>query len=535
MTSEEEILDALARDEINFTQYYDLVELFIEKVSVFGPNLERLLVIPGIDRRWIDALHEAVAHAGPYGTEEQLIRYFPYDFERIAAFIIFEKPTKRDWSAGAKLYTHGRYIAEDPYYPKSYITLDAKHSGLGADIRLHEDCDGTRVRRRSLSGKLFGGDFILGSFRKGLGPGLIMGKAFYIPGAERENSTAESFINPQDNMFNGFRYDRGFGKIGIGMLASRIVYDSVAVDAMGAMLSWHPAGNLSFGGVFGYGDARSRPENSTFRQSTGSLFGIAELDGGEFFAEIGLIDNAQTGFMAGMTRKISESRTLAEVWSYSKSFNPMNAKGLSDYRQTYIELDGSGVTQRSREAGESGFEVKVTTPLPGDIFFDFEQSGWRTPAIGDWGLSSETALNYRGRDGRRIRGGFSWEKRYTGDSFRLKETLRLRMNWPLIRDMSIGAYFRLRWTTTESERFRSLSVYPEISCDRFTPMTLKLRIKKYKSRMADDDNGYWELRLRDELRSGPILWIAELRHAAYDDIDKESLTEFRVTAAYYWR
>ena len=63
---------------------------------------------------------------------------------------------------------------------------------------------------------------------------------------------------------------------------------------------------------------------------------------------------------------------------------------------------------------------------------------------------------------------------------------------------------------------------------------MRLRVKRYKSDLKDSDNGYWEIRFRDEVRTGPILWIVETRHAIYDDGD-DPLTEFRVTSAYYWR
>jgi len=111
----------------------------------------------------------------------------------------------------------------------------------------------------------------------------------------------------------------------------------------------------------------------------------------------------------------------------------------------------------------------------------------------------------------------------------------MRANWPLIWDIECNAYFRLRWTTTETDRTRGVSVYPEIVYSRFEPFALRLRIKRYKSNLDDPSNGYWELRFRDELRSGPLLWIAEIRHAQYDKTDKNPLTEFRVTASYLWR
>jgi len=535
LTSEEEILDALARDEINYTQYYDLIELFREKVSVFGDDLDRLLVIPGVDRRWISGIREAAAHAGQYADKETFLGWFPYDFERIESFVIFEKRAKGDFGGGTRVYTHGRFIDSDPYYPKTYINLSGRYLKSSLEIRLHEDRDGVRCRRRNLEARLFGGDITLGSFRKGLGEGLIMGKPFYIPGATRENSFQESFGNPQDNLFNGVRFGGEYGRIGTGFLASRIVYDSVSVSAIGAELFWIPRGNLKLGGVYSYGDAKSRPGGSVYRQNSGSVFGSAKWEDTDISGEMATTESGGIGFMLSFLKRASKTKTLAELWSYSEDFHPMHSKGLSDYRQTDIELDNSGVTQRSREAGETGFELKITSPLSENIFLNLDQSGWRTPPIEDWGISSEIGLYYRGENGRRIHCEFSWLKRTLTSGIRLKETIRMRANWPLIWDIECNAYFRLRWTTTETDRTRGVSVYPEIVYSRFEPFALRLRIKRYKSNLDDPSNGYWELRFRDELRSGPLLWIAEIRHAQYDKTDKNPLTEFRVTASYLWR
>jgi len=535
LTSEEEILDALAKDEINFTQYYDLLELFREKISVFGSDLDRLLIVPGVDKRWIDALGDAVAHAGPYATQEQVLGFFPFDFDRIDAFIIFDKPTKRDWKAGAKVYSHGRFIDDDQYYPKTYYTIDGGYKTTDIGFRLHEDADGLRCRRRAFETEVLDGELAIGSYRAGFGPGLVLGKAFYIPGDERENTLAESFVNPQDNMFNGIRFERQSEKIGVGILSSRIVYDSVAASALGAMILWNPIEELDLGGVYGYGDARARPGGAKFRQSSGSVFARGEWNDTEIESELGLVENGGAGFMTSVVTKVEKTRALAEIWSYANNFNPMNAKGLSDYKQTYIEFDESGITQRSREAGESGFEIRTTTLVASNVFLDLEESGWRTPQIEDWGIYSEIGLNYRGENGKRIRGDYSFEKRYNSDDFREKQTIRAIANWPLPWHCNVSGYFRFRRTTTNDERYDGLSVYPEITCNRFEPVVLKLRAKRYKSRIDDPDNGYWELRFRDEIRTGPILWIGEVRHARYDDPGDDPLTEFRLTTAYYWR
>lgn len=535
LTSEEEILDALSREEINFTQYYDLVELFRDKVSVFSEDLDKLLIVPGVDKRWIDALLHAIEMAGPYADPDQIIRNFPYDFERIESFVIFDKPTKRDWRASGKIYSHGRFIDSDPYYPKTYFSADARYKSYDLNLRFHEDQDGFKCKRRDIEMDIFGGELTLGSYRKGFGPGLVLGKTFYIPGDMRENSTVESFLNPHDNMFNGFRYERESERVIVGALASRIVYDSVSANALGMELAWNPAEKVSLGGVFAYSSTNSRPALIAYDQSSGSIFATGDWDEIEVETELGFVGNGALGFMASAVAKIEDTRALTELWTYANDFNPMNSKGISNYKQTYIELDESGVTQRSREAGESGFEIRTTSPIANDFFFNTEGSGWRTPQIDEWGVYSEIGLYYRGENSRRLRGDYAYEKRVEEGEFREKHTIRLRVNWPILRYLENSTYFRIRETRTDDEAYQGISVYPEFKYTRYEPFVMRLRIKRYKSDLVDSDNGYWELRFRDEIRTGPILWIGEIRHALYDKPDKQPLTEFRVTSAYYWR
>jgi len=112
LTSEEDILDALSREEISFTEYYDLLELFRDKVELTGDDLDRLRAIPGVDRRWIEAIEEARENAGLFADRETFERWFPFDFERIRAFVFFEKRERRDMNGSVKLYTHGKFIED---------------------------------------------------------------------------------------------------------------------------------------------------------------------------------------------------------------------------------------------------------------------------------------------------------------------------------------------------------------------------------------------------------------------------------------
>lgn len=535
LSSEEEILNALASDEINFTQYYDLVELFREKVSIFTDDIDVLLIVPGVDKRWTEALRRAVEKAGPYASPDQIIQFFPYDFDRIEPFIIFDKPTRRDWRAGTKIYTHGRFIDSDPYYPKTYFTADARYKAYTIDLRMQEDQNGFAVKRRKLELKLFDGELALGSYREGFGPGMVLGKAFYIPGGMRSNSTGESFANPQDNLFNGFRYERESDKIAVGALASRILYDEICANVVGMHLGWNPIEEMRVGGVYAFASTNSRPAQTAFKQSSGSIFAMGDINGVDVETELGFVENGAVGFMASAVAKIGDTRTLTEVWTYADDFNPLNAMGISDYKQTIIELDESGVIQRSREAGESGFEIRTTSALGENLFFNTKGSGWRTAQIDEWGVLSEVGLYFRPAPGKRLRGDYTYDKRIVAGAFREKQAFRLSLNWPIFEHLDNSTYMRVVETRTGNTPVYGISVYPEFIYSRFEPMVMRLRVKRYKSDVENPENGYWELRLRDEIRTGPILWIAEIRYAVYDKTAKDPLTEFRITSAYYWR
>lgn len=533
ITSEEDILNSLARDEINFTQYYDLLELYRDKVSIYDPDLDRLLVIPGVDRRWIDAIESAAKKSGPYADEDLFLKWFPYDYERISAFIIFEKLAKGQLGGGTKIYTHGRFLGDD--YPTTYLTFSGRYDKAILDIRFREDDDGFRCRRRSLKSNIWGGQFVVGSYHKGLGNGLALGKVFYVPGAERTNSTFESFSTPHDNLFNGVRFEGDYKRVGIAALISRNVYDSIAVDGFGTELAWIPGEDLRIGCVFAYGDANTRPAGKVFSQSTGSVFIDSKFSDIKAEGEFAVVAEGDPGLMLSLIRRFTDSRAIFDIWIYGADFNPMHGYGISDYRQTDIELGESGIVQDSRQAGERGCELKISSKIAENFTLDIGQSGWRTKFTEDWGLLSESGLYYHLDSDRRIRAEFSWEKRTLSTGVKLKETFRIVSNWPIIEDLESNGYFRLRWSTDFNDRIRSLIAYGELVSNHFEPLVLRLRVKKMKSNLAEKDNGYWELRFRDQVRCGPIIWVAEIRHALYDDTDKNPLTEFRITAAYLRR
>ena len=532
LTSEEDILDALSREEINFTQYYDILELFRDKVSVFGDDIDRLEVIPGVDRRWIAAIRDAAEKAGPYAERETFIRWFPYDFDRIAAFVVFDRPARSGRRGGAKFYTHGKWIEDD--IPTTNTTFRFASDNLKFETRVIDDEADIRCRRRKVEFGALGGEFTLGSFSKGFGNGLILGKAFHVQGAMRENSAVESMATPKDNLFNGLRYEGSFGKVDVGLLFSRSVYDSISVGGIGAELGFSPRAGVNIGGVFAHGNVAQRPVESTFEQNCGSIFTIAEIANTKARTEVGFSDG-EMGLELSLLSRMENARALIGLWSYSENFHPLHGDGESDYRETDIELGSSGVVQDSRQAGESGVEVKINAPLSDFISIDLEQSGWRTPINADWGLLSESGLYYRDVGGRRVRGEFSWEKRTLTSGVRLKQTLRLSANWPIVEELTGSYYFRFRWTTADESVTKGLSAYAEIISDRFDPLEMRVRIRRSKSDLAGADIGYWELRFRDDIRSGPMLWNVEVRHAIYDRSDKTPLTEFRITCGWTWR
>jgi len=530
LSSEEDILEALSHEEISFTQYYDLIELYRDKVNVFGDDLDRLLVIPGVDTRWIEAIENAAGKAGQYSDLEIFLRWFPFDFDRISAFIVFERSKKGLIGGGIRIYSHNKYVED--YIPTSNFKFKGRYDRAKIDLSLVSDQYGFRVRRRKLQMGIFGGDLTLGSFYQGLGEGLIMGKEFHVPGALRRNSFEESFQTPQDNLFNGARYYIDFDNISAGAILSRAVYDSVAVNGFGSELLWSKIDNLEIGGVLAYGDLRVRKQSEIYNQIYGSLFARSDLENTKINGEVGVGKAGSPGLMMELIHRREDIKALVEFWSYHEDFHPLHSKGISDYREIDIELDSVEFIHESRQAGETGASMKINLPLAEMLSLDMDQSGFRTPANGDWAINSSSGLYYRDGSDKRLRGEFSWEKRTLSTGVRLKETIRLNGNWPIGEFIETNSYFRFRWTTADDDRTRSLSTYIEGLYKRFEPTVLRLRIKRMKSNMTDPDNGYWEMRFRDEIRTGPVLWIFEARYADYDKPDKESLLEFRTTAGY---
>jgi len=375
----------------------------------------------------------------------------------------------------------------------------------------------------------------LGSFDEGFGNGLVMGKAFHIAGAKRTNTGLKSLISPVDNLFNGAYFSGDFGRVGTGAALSRVDYDSVCAEVMASELSFSPDSNYRFGGVFALAGVSSPERGSRFSQSAGSVFGKAVVLGSKLDLELGWTDNGGVGLSLSALSKLEGVRSIASFWSYSDGFFPLNGDGESDYRYTYIPLGESGVLHDSRGAGESGAKMKITVPVGERVSVDLDQSGWRTPSAGDWGISTKSALYFRGENNTRLRGEYSWEKRTLASGVRSKNSIRMTANIPLAKDFGLNGYLRVSRSNIGEATTDGLSANAEIQGDLFEPMQLRLQLVRSKTNIASKDNGYWALRFRNYFRTGPISWLAEVRRAFYDKADKDDLTEFRITSSYYWR
>ncbi|HHS51232.1 MAG TPA: hypothetical protein ENN07_08975 [candidate division Zixibacteria bacterium] len=534
LTSEEDILEALGRNEISYTEYFELLELFRDKVDIMSGDAELLLVIPGVDRRWVEAVHEARGKAGVFADEKAFIRWFPFDFERIEAFVVFEKRERSDFSGSVKVYMHGKYAVDEKM--TANMSVSAGSRKVRSEARFLYDGDVMKCRRRCVRADVLGGRLIVGSFDEDFGNGLVLGRAFHVPGAMRTNEGTVSLATPVDNLFNGAFYRGQFDRIRAGAMASRVLFDSIAVTAAASELGFSPSKDLTVGGVFAWGRVESKSGGETpFSQGSGSVFGNFRAGESKLDGEFGFTEDGGIGACFSAMKRKDGLRSLVTIWSYSDDFYPLHGWGAADYRTTKIEIEESDVEISSRGAGESGAKFKLTMPLWKQVMADFDQAGWRTPMINDWGLSMRSALSFRGDGGRRVRGEYSWEKRTLTTGVREARAGMITGNWPIARDVSIYGYFRFRRSITETAVIDGISSNAEISLANYFPWEFRFRVQRSKTNLASENVGYWAFRYRNYIRFGQFYWLAEARHAIYDSEDREPLTEFRITCSYYWR
>ncbi|MCK5833938.1 hypothetical protein KAH81_09765 [bacterium] len=533
LTSEDDILEALSREEISYTQYYELLELMRDKVNLVCSDLTPLLVVPGVDERWVKAIEEARGNAGYYANRDVFIRWFPFDFERIEAFIYFEEEEKRSVHGNAKIYTHGKLIEND--IPTTNGTIDIGTEIIKAECRFIDE-ESFSFRRRTLDVKYKNSALTLGSFSKGFGNGLILGKAFHVPGARRDNTNWSSLSTPVDNLFNGLRYEGLFGNIETGFVLSRVVYNSVIVDALGSKLCLSPTKLHKIGAIYSFGRVQNTLETApVFTQGCASVFGNSVFDVTSLDYEIGFSESGNIGADISVVTKFENVRSLVAAWKYSDEFYPLHGNGESDYRKTNIELGESDVIMDSKQAGEEGAKLKLTAKIENKISLDFDQSAWRTVMTEDWGVASKAALQFRSDNGKRLRGELAWEKRTLSTGERLQKTVRFFGYWPLVPGLNASGYFRFRRSNLNEKTNDGISTNVEIFSNGFEPFEIRFLLKRTKTDINSDNSGYWALRLRSNFNSGPIIWLAEYRLAVYDKIDKDALSEFRLTCSYYWR
>ncbi|RKZ27353.1 hypothetical protein DRQ29_03675 [bacterium] len=522
----DDIKNAYYNNEITEEQYYELLQLYEEKVEVNTGNLRRLLAIPGVERPEIEAVEKARLDRGPFRDENDVRRAFRGDFNLIEPIITVMPPARKIVSGYFKVYNSRKYespsSSTDPSYSSKIYLRSGKWS---ADIRHRQK--GTNMAQlsyRSVQYRSRKLQLIIGNYySKDLGYGLLVGRYISLSSYKKDNDGLGYWLSPYYGDMNGTYLNWKIGRHWSvqSAISTNYYYKDSYQDLISAAVSYYKSRLGRLGMVLYRGSLVDFTDSSTadIRQMGASIYGEFRKGGWKFRNETGVIQNGAWG----TNLYIYSPRTdgvnyLWKFWAYHPQFRPLYSDGQCDKGYQSYYPDDFSFYVKAYQAGELGCYASAKFPLSSKIESRIKASYFQVTNYDDNGAEGYIGLKYKmGRKGyidlyidRRFDG---W-----GATGTTKDKINLSARWNINRKFSnrTYAYFKSNdYDTYWRNEYRiSNTFYYEPKRD----MELGLKLERRDSDIDDPDyGGYYTIAPVFKLDVGEISWRTEISLRKYDD------------------
>ena len=578
-TSDDDIWAAYYRGELTYEQTIELIDMYETKVDLNRGDLSRLLSIPGFETEDLRVIENLRATKGKWKNISDFERSYPGDFELIAPFVEVVEISESPISGEFYLYNYSRYMSHargivtidtvdeygepyqiidtmDVYYPpKNTISFTAFSKRYGKLFANFEQSGGSSMvcKRRSYE-LAFGQSYlILGSFNRGWGSGVLVGRYLTISSSLRNHrkttDTSASidkishyYLDPRDGWMNGLYFTTRYGSFAPGVIFSHNKFSQILSVLYSGKVEYYTGKRTRFGFAYAHSELSGRAK---FKSDGISGFcfvptNLATLEAEFAFIPFTRADTAEFKNQWGLNLKTSRSKdkvkTSFNFWDYSKSYTSLYAYGLADPDYYYTEL---GDTMKdpykyyNRYEGETGGEFRAELRPINELEFT-GRTRYYIDRIGDASNLYTTAeLSYHPPFIDEISLAYSLDVESLTVKSYFSEYYKLYSRKTLFEWLELRGLFEI--TTKKSSTYGYYNgTYDrlEFRFSKYKPVTLSLSFKWYDSNFEQPANGYLESTIEQGLDFYGFDFSARYDLRIYENKDEDPQHTFRFNLRY---
>ncbi len=536
----DDIKNAYYNGDITEDQYYELLQLYEEKVEVNTGNLRRLLSIPGVSREDVEALEAARLDRGPFRDMEDVRRYFPGDFNLIEPFITVVPPVKKPFSGYLKIYTSRDFASppdwDDPSHSGKLYFRSGKWS---ADIRYRQK--GLSMGQLTYRSIEYNGrdlDISIGNYyRKEQGFGLLVGRYLSLPSYEKDvESGADYLLSPYYGDLNGvyFRWEIGPHWSVSSELSTNYYKDDSYQHLISGSVGYYKRRVGRLGVVFYQGKLIDFNDDgaAVYQQYGGSVFGEYFWRGWKFRNETGVLDNGAWGTNLFVYSPREDGVSIQwKLWAYHPDFHALYSDGECDRDYETYYPPGFSFYLKDYRAGEVGGYMSTRFPLGRKFRGEVRGIYYNVPNKDSHGGEGYVSINYS--MGRRGYATVYIDRQIDHDQNGMdtKDKVNLTVRYKPTRKITIKFYSYFRSGEYDnSEYWRNSYRVAVAATYKFRKHAeLGLRLERYDSDIDNPEVGYYTILPSIRFDFAGADWRTEFSFRKYDDESGVSLVA-RVSA-----
>lgn len=520
-TQDSDIREAYDRDDISYETYIELLRLIEEKVEVNSGDLQRLLVIPGVNIEDINALERIRQERGFFQDISEVERAFPGDFKFIEPFISVVPPSYFPLKGSLKLYTSRYFKDDDNMFQNLYYRTRWNSWEIDGGLKQYENGI-VYPLYRSLEYKGKSLEFIIGSYRKKLGEGLLVGKEPYVKSSFRWGNLKTLWLSPQYGWSNGAYVSYFFASDWqVQGYISYDNFDSVGHNAFAAAVSYKKPrtgeiGIIAYRGSFWENDSNG----GTFSQIGSSIFGNFSKKPLTLTGEFALLDNGSWGFYSQLLRSLSYGASLGwDFWLYHPDFRSLYSYGYCERKiYRYYSVDSLDNDLRFSQVGQVGTYGRMKWQFVGNFYGELSMSWYRVPIYARTGSYWLGAIKYlRKKDDAKLY--------YFRELYSRSDSTTVRDNLGISGEQTITDFLRIeysgyyRWEESYLyERLKcSVSAWGIVWLSPWENLWTGIKIRRRDTELGNPDEGYYDFAIVERVSTEPVYLKAEISNRKYDN------------------
>ncbi len=320
--------------DLTYEQYTDLVSLFESKVDINYDNLQRLLIIPGVNSNDIAPLKKKLNEGVIFKNLRQVANIFPNDIDLISPFIVIIPKRDLGINGNFRIYTRYNFIApalsNDPYHSGR---LELRWSDFSMDYRFKQQADlELQTTYRNVRYRTNDVEIFLGNYDAHLGYGLLVGRKISLSTSERSNSArsylASPFYGELNGLFASWDLHRKW-KLKLAISANE--YGKTSQSMAGVAASWNHSQKEQKGIVIYFGELSSADMDSGKIEQYGlSIFGVNHCFENKLQYELAVLNNGSWGGNLILTPSKKTGNIAWKFWVYHPDFIVLYSNGFCD-------------------------------------------------------------------------------------------------------------------------------------------------------------------------------------------------------------